>query len=506
MSLSFLSKSTSSFKTNYSMLSRRLSRPLQMTVDTLNPKVLKTKYAVRGTVVIRSMEIEEEIRKNPNSYPFDKITSCNIGNPQVLKQKPITFFRDVLSLVQNPRLIDHPEAKNIFKGDVLERAKEIMFHVPGGVGAYTHSQGIPYVRECVSKFIEKRDGYAVDPNDIFLTGGASQGVKDILTSLIRDNNDGIMISIPQYPLYSASIALLGGNQINYYLDEENDWGLSRSELDRAIQKPLESGVNVRAICVINPGNPTGQCLSAESQKGIIDFCLENNLVLMADEVYQENVYYKKKKPFYSFRKIALDMGSKAKDLQMISFHSVSKGFIGECGQRGGYYQTHGIPTDVKGQLYKMASISLCPNTGGQIMTSLMVNPPKKGEESYNQYIQERDNIYNSLKRRSIKLANTFNAMEGVTCNMSEGALYLFPNIRVPEKAKQEAKKKGINPSTLYAISCLEQTGICIVPGAGFGQKEGTFHIRTTFLPPEDQFDDVTRKLSEFHKKFMNKYR
>lgn len=89
----------------------------------------------------------------------------------------------------------------------------------------------------------------------------------------------------------------------------------------------------------------------------------------------------------------------------MSFHSVSKGFLGECGKRGGCTFLILIPTamfnsrspsidmevmniapEVKEELYKMVSIGLCPNVTGQIMVSLMVDPPKPGDESYDLYV------------------------------------------------------------------------------------------------------------------------
>lgn len=62
-----------------------------------------------------------------------------------------------------------------------------------------------------------------------------------------------MIPIPQYPLYSASIRLLGGAQIGYYLDEESNWGLSAKELDRSLKEAKSKGLNTRAVVIINPG-------------------------------------------------------------------------------------------------------------------------------------------------------------------------------------------------------------------------------------------------------------
>ena len=112
-----------------------------------------------------------------------------------------------------------------------------------------------------------------------------------------------MIPIPQYPLYTASIALFGGQAVPYYLDEEKDWGLSIKELNASLENAKSQGIQVKALCIINPGNPTGQCLSIENMKDILQFCHEKRLLLLADEVYQTNTYMPESLPFHSFKKV-----------------------------------------------------------------------------------------------------------------------------------------------------------------------------------------------------------
>lgn len=136
----------------------------------------------------------------------------------------------------------------------------------------------------------------------------------------------------------------------------------------------------------------------------IRFCINHKLVLLADEVYQENIYVDTVK-FVSFRKAALDMGDEAAALQMISFHSISKGFFGECGRRGGYMQIMGFDKDTYKEFVKLWSINLCSNLDGQIAVDVMVNPPKPGEPSYPLFAEERQAILNSLKRRAVRLCD-----------------------------------------------------------------------------------------------------
>ena len=83
-------------------------------------------------------------------------------------------------------------------------------------------------------------------------------------------------------------------------------------------------------------------------------------------------------------------------------------------------------------------------------------------------------------------------------------MYLFPNITLPEKAIQAAIEEGREPDAFYCMELLEHTGICLVPGSGFGQKKGTYHFRTTFLAPE--IDDYCARIEDFHVRFMNKFK
>ncbi|KAK1948044.1 Alanine aminotransferase 2 [Phytophthora citrophthora] len=476
-----------------------------LTADTINPNIVKAEYAVRGALVLRSNEYEDRLARGDVSLPFDKVIPCNIGNPQVLKQEPIEFHRQVLALVNVPGLVDQPEAQKLFPPDAIERAKFYIDNIAGGTGAYGHSKGAGVVREEVARFMQRRDGHPADPEDIYLTDGASPAVQNSLLALIRDENDAILAPIPQYPLYSAAIAINGGSLVGYYLDEANAWGLGVKELARAVKEARDAGKTVRAMAVINPGNPTGQCLSVENIEEIIKFCKKEDILILADEVYQENVYAEGKE-FVSFKKVLRDMGKEYDDVELISFHSTSKGFTGECGRRGGYMELVNIDDGAKDQLYKLMSVNLCSNIEGQLMVGMMTNPPQPGDASYERYVAQRDGTLEALKRRALKLVEAFNELEGVTCNETEGAMYTFPSITIPPKAVEAAKEAGLAPDAFYCMQMLDETGIVVVPGSGFGQKEGTWHFRSTILPPEEAVDEVIEKTSKFHAKFMDKYR
>lgn len=261
-----------------------------------------------------------------------------------------------------------------------------------------------------------RDGFPADPKEIYLSAGASSGVNTLLHVTCASEKTGVMVPIPQYPLYTASLSVLNAKCVPYYLDESKNWGTDLAAVNDAYDKAVAEGTDVRAIVVINPGNPTGASLSVDDIKAVIDFAAQKKLVVMADEVYQTNVF---KGKFHSFKGVLRSMqkedSEKYKNVELASLHSISKGMVGECGHRGGYFELCGFDPKVVDEIYKFVSISLCAPVIGQCLVELMVNPPKEGEPSYELYKKEYDAIFAGLQERATALYTAFMKMEGVEC-------------------------------------------------------------------------------------------
>nr|XP_009666225.1 PREDICTED: alanine aminotransferase 2-like [Struthio camelus australis] len=262
--------------------------------------------------------------------------------------------------------------------------------------------------------------------------------KTILKLLVSGegaSRTGVMIPIPQYPLYSAAITELSAVQINYYLDEEHCWALDVGELRRGLA----------------PARP-----------------------LRADEVYQDNIYAEGS-TFHSFKKVLFELGPPYSDVvELASFHSISKGFMGECGFRSGYAEVVNMDPEVRQQLFKVLSVRLCPPVPGQIVLDAMVAPPQPGDPSYERFMAEKQAVLSALAHKARLTQEIFNQAPGIHCNPVQGAMYSFPRIELPPRALQEAKAQGQAPDMFFCLKLLEETGICVVPGSGFGQREGTY--------------------------------
>ncbi|TGZ49766.1 alanine aminotransferase 1-like [Temnothorax curvispinosus] len=479
------------------------SRGKVLTPDNVFENLRKMEYAVRGPLLLRALEIEKELKKGIKK-PFKEVIKANVGDAHAMGQQPISFLRQVLTLTVSPDLLNDPS----YPEDVKARAQMVLEGCKGGsVGSYSESAGIEIIRKDIARYIQERDGgIPCDYHNIILSNGASDGIKSFLklfNERINGKPSGVLIPIPQYPLYSATLTEFGLAQIGYYLDEDNKWSLQINELERALRE-VKDTCNPRVLVVINPGNPTGQVLTRKNIEDVIQFAYKNHLFLLADEVYQDNIY-DKDSAFHSFKKVMTEMGEPYSKMELASFMSISKGYMGECGIRGGYGEIINMDPEVMKVLLKSISAMLCPTVLGQVVMGVVTNPPRPNEPSYEQFQKEKKETLRSLAERSQLVVDTLNSIPGYKANPPMGAMYVFPRFELPPKAIEAARAKKQEPDVFYAFQLLENTGICVIPGSGFGQLPGTYHFRTTILPQKEKIKTMLEALKQFHIKFLKEY-
>ncbi|KAF2676316.1 putative alanine transaminase [Lentithecium fluviatile CBS 122367] len=501
-------------------MSTQLTASGPITLKTINPGILRADYAVRGKLAALAAQIRVDLGNGTHKWPFNRIVSLNLGNPQGCGQKPLTFFRQVLALLEYPELLELAEAGELgdaFPQDTRTRASALLRAV-GSIGAYSSNYGYQCVREAVAEYISKRDGFPSVPEDIFLTCGAFEGMLISMTLLSGGHMQqpgervGVLLPVPFYPVYRALLITLDLVPIFYHLDEQEGWKVrGKSSLENVIADARNQGIVPRCIVVINPSNPTGTVSSQANLETIIELSAEQNLVLLADEVYQENLF-----PGYTFvsckaalRRVQTTRSSqdtRYSSLQLISLHSVSKGMVGEGGQRGGYFEAIGFPSEVREQLQKLITYMLQPASAGQILVDLMVNPPAPGQESYPLYKQEHTAVYNRLQRQADALDKAFEQMPGVHCARAQGAIYHFPRVGLPPAAVRAAKEMGETPDVWYCKKLLEATGVCVVPGSGFGMSDGSedgkIWFRISFLDDETGWIGA---MDRFQRQLLERY-
>jgi aspartate/methionine/tyrosine aminotransferase len=480
-----------------------------MNKKTISRLVQEAEYAVRGPVAIRAGQIKKEMGSG-KKFKFNKLVPMHSGNPHALGQPPITFGREVLSIIMHHQF-DQKVDYSRYSEDAVERARWYLENMdPPAIGAYGgHCSGYDGVKQHIVEFIKRRDGIDINPANVYTSMGASEAVEFMIRLLINEKTDAIMTPRPNYPLYSACITMFDGTEVSYDLDESQNWGLNLESIQKSYQEARDKGVNPKGIAVLNPGNPTGQVLTKENLKDVIKFAHEHKMVVIADEVYQENIYGDHK--FYSMHSVLEEMGDPYKSsVELCSMHSTSKGFTGECGLRGGYFEFVNFDQFAVDMIYKLKSMRFCAPTPGQIALGCMVAPPLEGvnsPESVALYNKEKDFILAGMERRANILYDLLNKMEGITTNETQGALYSFAKLDLPKKFIEEAESLGRHPDMHFCLHLVEETGMITVPGSGFGQEEGTAHIRMTNLifnddVMDESMDRMHTMVKELHEKYQ----
>jgi len=138
---------------------------------------------------------------------------------------------------------------------------------------------------------------------------------------------------------------------------------------------------------------------------------------------------------------------------------------------------------------------------------LLINPPtleNASEPTVKKYWEEVERNSNNLKEKAELIYKKLNSMKNVKCNEIEGAMYAFPLIELPEKIIKKARELKMEPDYYYCLSLLEYTGLITIPGSGFGQKEGTYHVRlTNLISPKEEMIKMLDKIEQFNKFFFN---
>jgi alanine-synthesizing transaminase len=343
---------------------------------------------------------------------------------------------------------------------IIEAAHRAMENNDNG---YAPSSGIPAAREAIeTRTREKGIGNILD---IFITSGVSEAI-DVCFTALADAGENILIPTPGYPLYSAVLNKLGVRPNQYFLDEDNGW---QPDLDD-IRKKTDAGT--RGIVLINPNNPTGSVCTEETLREIISLAREHDLVIFADEIYDQLILEQKEHRSVA----ALDA-----EVPVITFNGLSKAYL-VPGWRIGWGVAsgdRGIMEPYLEAVNKLLRARLCANHPEQHA----IAPALQGDQSHLEEMKAR------LVRRRDLTVNMLNAVDGISCVKPEGAFYAFPRLEI----------EGTDWDFVRAL--IRETGVVVVPGGGFGQRPGSQHFRVVFLPPEVVLEQAYDQIAGFMKTY-----
>ena len=375
-------------------------------------KLANVCYDIRGPVMARSKQMEEE---------GHRIIKLNIGNPA-------TFG------------FEAPE----------EIIRDVIHNLPAASG-YSDSKGLFSARKAIMHYTQEKKIAGVQMEDIYVGNGVSELIVMAMQALLNDG-DEVLVPAPDYPLWTAAVALGGGKARHYICDEQAGW---LPDLDDIRSKITP---NTRAIVIINPNNPTGAVYPDAMLLELVDIARQHQLIVYADEIYDKVLY-----------------------------DGLSKNYR-SAGYRAGWLVVSGDKRhagDYIEGLTMLASMRLCSNVPAQhaIQTAL------GGYQSINDLIAPGGR----LARQRDYTWEALNAIPGVSCAKPQGAMYVFPRL--------DPKLYPISDDRQFILELLEEEKVLVVQGTGFNWPQHD-HLRLVFLP---NLDEMTEAMTRFAR-FLDHYR
>ena len=390
-------------------------------------KLASVCYDIRGPVLDKARQMQEE---------GHKIIQLNIGNIAAFGLEP-------------------PD----------EIVQDMIRNLPHTAG-YTDSKGLFAPRRAVVHYTQEKAIKGVTVDDVYLGNGASELIAMSMNALL-DNGDEVLIPAPDYPLYTAVVALSGGTPVHYRCDEQSGWMPDIADI-RARLTP-----RTKAIVVINPNNPTGALYPESVLQDIVQVAREQELIVFADEIYDKTLYD---------GETHTSIASLADDVLFVTFNGLSKNYR-SCGYRAGWMVVSGEKRHAKDYiegLNMLASMRLCSNTPGQ----LAIQTALGGYQSIKDLVapggrlaRQRDLAYDLLTQ-----------IPGVSVVKPKAALYMFPRL--------DPKVYPIEDDQQFAYELLAEEKVLIVQGTGFNWSAPD-HFRLVFLPNSDDLTEAIGRIDRF---------
>lgn len=340
--------------------------------------------------------------------------------------------------------------------DHIKRA--LLDAVSSNFNYYADSEGILELREAIVNK-ESQKGLSVNVEDVLVTNGISEGLDMVAASIVEPNSE-ILMPGPYYPPYSSYVKFYGGKPIEFKLTEDG-----APDLDDIKSKITPKA---RALCIINPNNPTGEVFNSKNLKQLIDVAAEHDMYIICDEIYDKLV----------FDREFTGIGKVAKDAPVILLNGFSKVYL-MTGWRCGYICMNSDCQkleNIRNNIPKLARVRIATNLPVQKAAVAALQGPQE-------YIAE---TVTKLKKRRDLVVKRLNEIDGISCKLPNGAFYTFPKI-LHNRWKDDKD---------FVLNLLNKTGILTVHGSGFGEL-GRGHFRIVYLPKEQVLEEAMDKLADF---------
>ena len=327
---------------------------------------------------------------------------------------------------------------------------------------YANSAGLRAARSAVAAYATAL-GASITPEQVLITSGASEAADLVLTALVNDG-DEVLLPAPGYPIYPAILNKLGATAKYYTLNSSDAWQPDIEEIDALVTN------RTRALVLINPNNPTGSIIPDETTKQILELAARHKLLVIADEVYRELCF--EESPT-SASVLAQEI-----DVPLITLESLSKTHLVPGWRVGWMRYTHeNRMRDLTGAIGRLASGRLCSPTPAQYA----IEPALEGSREF------QTDFLKELKSRRDFCVKRIRNNEGLSCQIPASAFYLMI----------KAERLGGRTDEQFVLDLLEETGVLVVHGSGFGVDPRQGYFRMVYLADEATLGDVFDRIDRF---------
>ncbi len=362
-----------------------------------------------------------------------------------------------------------PQGKKLVRLQIGEPAFDTPAHVKqAGIDAinanqthYTAAPGIYDFRKVIAEVNTRKTGVSYVAEDVVVMSAAKSVMFHMINALI-DEGDEVIVPNPGFPIYESVVNYLGGKAVALPLLEEKDFNFSIEDLKTLITP------KTKMIIINTPQNPTGGVLTHDTLEQMAKLCVENDLWVLSDEIYDEIVYEGEHISITKFPGMAE---------RTVILNGCSKTYA-MTGWRLGWAVTKNA--DMAATLEKLVinDVSCAPAMTQLAGMAALTGPQDAVAMMKSEYLKRRD-----------LLVRLNNEIPGFSCKPPKGAFYLFVNV------KPILAKLNMN-SSQFADLIMREAHVLVLPGTAFG-AHGEGYIRYSYVSSEADITEGMRRMKEY---------
>lgn len=329
--------------------------------------------------------------------------------------------------------------------------------INNGLSKYTAVPGTPDVLKAVQTKLKNDHNLEYNSSDIIVNVGAKHSLFNIIQALI-DTDDEVIIPAPYWVTYPEIVLYSGGKPVFIQTDEQSSFKITPQQLKNAITP------KTKALILNSPSNPSGSVYTKDEIAKLGEVLKGSQIIVISDEMYEKLTY---DKPFCATASVSEDLYNRT-----ITVNGLSK-CAAMTGWRFGYMASplKELNEAIK-KLQSQSTSNICSIVQHAAISALLGEADDDIEKMKQAFIQRRDYA-----------VSEFNKIPNLSVLSPDGAFYLFVNISKFEKNSME-----------FCKNLLEQKGVAVVPGIGFGMDG---YIRFSFATDLDSIKEGIERIKQF---------